>query len=265
MFYLRLGAYIGIFSIFILAAKSCKDAINNQELTDQNAIVLLKEEVFSQEKKQDSDTKLIATDSLSEKLEKEIGFPIPKGFVLFEKEQGDLNGDGLDDAVFLVKGTNKERVILDEHLGMLDRNRRGLLIYLSNDRGNDLIIKNLTCFSSEQEDGDGYFAPELSVEIKNGKLFIHYSHGRYGNWKYTFRHQNSDFELIGYDLNDYDGPIINGTTSINFLTKRKRIERNINENTEEGGEEIFEKTWEDIVIKKLLRLSEVEDFDYIKY
>ena len=188
-------------------------------------------------------------------------FTLPNGYTLFEKVEGDLNGDGLIDYALIVKDTDQENVVVNRFDEEVDRNRRGVMIYLTTESGIVLMTENLNCFSSENEDGGVYFPPQLSVDIENGKLYVHYSHGRYGYWKYTFRFQNSDFELIGYDLSDNYGPIINRVTSINFLTKKKLIKENINQNTEDSGDEVFEEKWENIVIEKLYRLSGIEDFD----
>lgn len=189
---------------------------------------------------------------------------IPAGYIVFDEMQGDLNGDGSDDYVVVVKGTSKEMIVQDEYRGELDRNRRGILIYLTNNGKMDLVTQNLECFSSENEEGGVYFPPELSVEIANGKLFVHFGHGRYGYWQYTFRYQHADFELIGYDASENYGPIVNRETSINFLTKKKLVRENVNENAEESGDEIFEETWEDLGIDNLYKLSAIQDFDSLE-
>ena len=196
---------------------------------------------------------------------------IPKGYVIHQNEggtftgemnqiKGDLDNDGLEDLVLIIKGTNKANVIKDEYRGELDRNRRGILVLLNKKDHYKLALKNDDCFSSENEDGGVYFAPELDVSIEKGNLNIHYAHGRYGYWNYTFRYQNSDFELIGYNESSHRGPIINSETSINFLTKKKLQRVNINEDIEEGGDEVFEEKWSQVRIKKLIRLSEIQDF-----
>jgi hypothetical protein len=91
-------------------------------------------------------------------------------------------------------------------------------------------------------------------------LLVQYSHGRYGVWTYTFRFQNSDFELIGYDRSENDGPIVNSETSINFSTKTMQVKVNTNEN-DGGGEEIFSITSKKIFINQLIKLSEIKAFD----
>jgi hypothetical protein len=118
---------------------------------------------------------------------------LPKGFVIFEKINGDLNKDGIEDCVFIIKGTDKNQIITDEYRGQLDHNRRGIIVLLNKNGYYELVVENKDCFSSENEEGGVYFAPELSLKIQNGNLYVYYEHGRYGYWKYTFRFQNSGF------------------------------------------------------------------------
>ncbi len=186
----------------------------------------------------------------------------PKGYVIFEQIKGDLNKDGVDDYVFIIKGTNKSKIITDQSRGKLDRNRRGIIVLFSkkNDKNSyELAAKNYNCFSSENEDGGVYFAPELSVKIMKGNLSILYGHGRYGSWEYTFRYQNAGFELIGYD-NTNGGAVVSSQVSINFSTKKKQEKVNTNENAQ-GGDEVFKETWKNITINKLFKLQEIKDFD----
>lgn len=185
---------------------------------------------------------------------------LPEGFVLFEKINGDLNKDGLEDCVLIIKGTNKNKIITDQTRGKLDRNRRGIIVLFNKKDYYELAAKNYNCFSSENEDGGVYFAPELSFEIAKGNLYVNYAHGRYGYWKYNFRFQNKDFELIGYQQSDNHGPIVESEKSINFLSKKKQEKVNTNENAI-GGDEVFKETWKNISINKLIQLSEIKDFD----
>ena len=185
---------------------------------------------------------------------------IPKGYAEFKKYSGDLNKDGLEDCVLIIKKTDSTNVVMNRFDKKVDRNRRGIIVLFKNANGYELADKNLECFSSENEDGGVYFAPELWIEIKDNKLYIHYGHGRYGYWKYTFRFQKSNFELIGYDSSSNRGPVTNRETTINFLTKKKLTKENTNENAE-GGDEIFKENWNDIEIDNLIKLSEIKDFD----
>jgi hypothetical protein len=184
---------------------------------------------------------------------------IPKGFVLSSTSIGDLNKDGVDDKVLLVKGTDKGAFVKNEYGELVDRNRRGIIVLFKKDNQYEQILKNLNCFSSENEDGGVYYAPELSLEIDKGNLYVHYAHGRYGYWKYTFRYRNFDFYLIGYDTSE-GGEVIDKETSINFLSKKKQVKVNTNSSAE-GGDEEFTETWTNITVNKLLKLREIKDFE----
>jgi hypothetical protein len=184
---------------------------------------------------------------------------LPKGYVISERINGDLNKDGDEDCILIIKGTNKSKIITEQNRGRLDRNRRGIMILINKVHGYELAVKNYDCFSSENEDGGVYFPPELSIEIKKGNLYVHYGHGRYGYWQYTFRCQNSDFELIGYDESN-GGVVINSEMSINFLTKKKLEKVNTNEKAE-GGDEVFKETWKNINVNRIIKLKEIKNFD----
>lgn len=185
---------------------------------------------------------------------------LPKGYTIFEKSYGDLNKDGVEDCILIIKETDPTNIITDEYRGKLDRNRRGIIILFKKNNGYELAAKNHNCFSSENEDGGVYYAPELMVSAEKGNLYIHYAHGRYGYWSYTFRYQNSDFELIGYDDSSNTGPVVNSETSINFLTKKKLERTNVNQDAESGDEK-FEDRCTSLKSSKLLKLSEIKDFD----
>jgi hypothetical protein len=127
----------------------------------------------------------------------------------------------------------------------------------------EIAVKNYNCFSSENEDGGVYMPPDLSVEIKKNNLCVHYGHGRYGYWRYTFRFQNSDFELIGYDSGDrssFESDYVTfDETSMNFITKKELVKKVIKVNTD--GKEVFKETWKNINISTFIKLSKIKDFD----
>jgi hypothetical protein len=189
---------------------------------------------------------------------------LPKGYFVFEKINGDLNKDGIDDCVLIIKGTDKNQIITDEYTGELaDRNRRGILVLFNKNGYYELAIKNYDCFSVSENEMGG--VEELSFEIRKNNLFVHYVLGRSGDWSYNFRYQNSDFELIGYDESSggpstYSWFVLDRKKSINFLTKKKQEEVNINKEAE-GGEEVFRETWKNININRLIKLSEIKDFN----
>ena len=188
---------------------------------------------------------------------------LPKGYVLFDTVYGDVNNDGVQDCLLLIKGTDKSKVILDDYGKKADRNRRGLIVLLKQQGKYVATVTNYHCFSSENEDGGVYIPPDLSLEIKKGNLYVHYAHGRYGYWRYTFRFHQSDFELIGYDSADRSSfasdYALFDETSINFITKKKLLKKVINVDKE--GKEVYQETLQDIKANKHIRLSAIKDFD----
>lgn len=191
---------------------------------------------------------------------------IPKGFNVFETVQGDLNNDGTQDIVYVVKNTLASGFETDENSGeKVDRNRRGLVIVLNKETGYELLVSNPTCFSSENEDGGVYYAPELSLEIKKNKLYLNYEHGRYGYWKYTLRATENDMELIGYDNSENYGPVVKNEISINFLTRKKQIKQNTNMDEKNPENAKFVTMNEKITMKLPILLSGVKNFDELYF
>ena len=187
---------------------------------------------------------------------------IPAKYVLFEAIQGDLNKDDIQDLVLIVKATDPTQWVNHEYRGKLDRNRRGMIVLLADKGKYKPILSNLSCFSSENEEGGVYFAPELWFEINKGLLNVHYGHGRYGYWNYSFRLQNQDLRLIGYDSSSNHGPYVESETSMNFLTDKKVIRKNLNEDPD--GEPRFKEIWSKAKISPIY-LSKIQDFDELNF
>jgi len=186
---------------------------------------------------------------------------LPEGSVIFKKYNGDLNKDGKEDCIIITKKINEDNIVMNYYDEKVDRNKRGIIVLFKNEAGYDLAAENHDCFSSENEDGGNYFPPGLWIETERGNLIVHYGHGRYGYWRYIFRYNKNDFELIGYDQSENRGPVTQRKTSINFITKRKQIKVNTNSNASTDGEEIFKESWEKIEISKLITFSKIKDFD----
>jgi len=184
---------------------------------------------------------------------------IPTGYIVTEELCGDLNNNDRRDYVYVIKDTRVSNLVGDEKI---DRNRRGLVIVFNQSDGYKLAALNPEIFSSENEDGGNYYPPELSLDIKGGNLLIEYRHGRYGYWRYNFQYRKTNFQLIGYDAVFRNGPIIQETVSINFLTEKMRIEKNTTPNAE-AGDEKFSELWEDFSYSKAILLENIDDIDQL--
>lgn len=184
---------------------------------------------------------------------------LPKGYVVVEELRGDLTKDDLEDLVYIIQGTDEKLILDDETRGILNHNPRGIVIGIQREGTYEVALENHTCFPSDGEDGEVYYAPDLSFKIAKGNLYVTFDHGRYGSSTYTFRYQNIDFELIGYDQSDNFGPVVAREISINFMT-RKKLERANTFTKKEGEDETFKETWKTIKIDSLIKLSEIKDF-----
>ncbi|MBX9734595.1 MAG: hypothetical protein K2X37_11090 [Chitinophagaceae bacterium] len=188
---------------------------------------------------------------------------LPNGYVVYQKITGDLNKDGIADCVLLIKGTDSNKIVIDEHRGRLDQNRKGIIVLFKRHLGYELVVKNKSCFSAEDAYEGGYIAPEYNVEIKEGNLHIDFGQGRNGFWQYIFRFQNTDFYLIGYDArypSSFQSEYISiNETSINFLSRKKLKKEVIGIRAD--GKERYKATWTNIKIKKPIKLTDIIDFD----
>ena len=236
----------------------CRDKVQSKaETADSLAAVGQRVSRISKSKKKEDMRQYDVAD------QKRITDFIPKGYKIFEKISGDLNKDGLEDCVLIIKATRKDGFVKNSFDKVVDRNRRGIIILFTEKNGYKLASKNYNCFSSENEDGGVYCAPYLSIDIRNSKLFVHYAHGRYGYWEYCFRYQDSDFMLIGYESFGSQGPTALGKVSINFLTGVRYDDDNVNKYDDDAEEKFVRKV---IKLKKepLKKLSEIDDFDELE-
>ena len=67
---------------------------------------------------------------------------IPKGYIEFEKYFGDLNKDGQDDCVLIIKKIDENNIVINQYDEKVDRNRRGIIILFKNENGYQLADRN---------------------------------------------------------------------------------------------------------------------------
>lgn len=202
---------------------------------------------------------------------KNISTFVPDKWKILEQIEGDLNKDKLSDVVLIIEDTNPDNIFQNENLGssIINTNPRYLLILFKTEKGYVLQEINKTFLPSEGDVESPCLADPLmdgGIEIKNGSVVLALNYWMScGSWYtgtdiYTFRYQKNEFELIGFDSNEFhraSGEM--NATSINFSTKKMSITSggNMFEEDSDGNEiESEEKTeWKTFKLDKLKNLK----------
>ena len=150
---------------------------------------------------------------------------------LYDAIKGDLNKDGVEDVVVVTQETFKDKFLPfsdgcdestkdDKWCQIVNKNRRGVVILLSNGDKYEAVVTKRDIFESPNEDGGAYFPPELVVEIKNSELKFFYSYGKYGYWEYVFALDGKDFRLVKYFSSVNNGPMPEYIVQMDFVNHR---------------------------------------------
>ena len=192
---------------------------------------------------------------------------IPGGYGIYEKLSGDLNADGVQDSIIVVKAKDSTKVVENRYGQLVDRNRRGLLIFLNKKDQWEPIVQNMDCFASENEEGGNYYAPQLSFAIEANQLKVNYEHGRYGRWTYTFEFNIADFDLVYYEHYASNPGTTHdiAITKIDFTSKEKIVEEIDWEQTDEDANDpVYRKTVTPLKEAGFIKLSEIDDFEGLR-
>lgn len=196
---------------------------------------------------------------------------VPKNWKIIKQVQGDLNKDRKEDVVLVIEENNPENIIKNEGLGSseLNLNPRTLLIIFKTQNGYELKEMNKTFIPKENDEESPCLMDPLvegDIQINKGVLLLSLNYwlscGSYGISRdtYTFRYQNGEFELIGFDSMEASrssGEIIEH--SVNFSTKKMSITtgENLfgNPDEEEEIEPEIKTEWKTFKLKKLKNLK----------
>ena len=88
---------------------------------------------------------------------------IPKGYALFEKYFGDLNKDGLDDCVLIIKKTDTTNIVTNRFDKKVDRNRRGIVVLFKKEKGYE---KDVSITRNEKDTQTIYLLWRLSKRAR---------------------------------------------------------------------------------------------------
>ena len=190
---------------------------------------------------------------------------LPNEWRIEIQKPGDLNGDGRDDVVLVLRAMDDSNIIDMRGQGgpeNFDTNPRILMVAFANAAGGyDLALENHTLIGrtvepSAQDPLDPKGVQEGGVEIKNGTLQVTlgYFGGDMGHTTYTFRFQGGRFALIGYDsVNVERSQGIMRSVSINYTTRR--MERSIGK----ISDDVSKVTRTKLPAKPLLTMQHVGD------
>ncbi len=205
----------------------------------------------------------------------EINEFVPKNWKVILKTTGDLNKDTFEDVAIVIEENNTNNYKLNEGLGAdtLNMNPRDLIILFGNANGKfKLQERNKNKFIPSENDQE---IPCLQdpldeangIEIKNGLLFINFYYWlSCGSWyvntaKFTFRFQNNEFILIGFDNNSMHRSLGNEeSVSMNFITQKKIITTGGNVFEEEKNNPKVKKS--KIKNSKLIKLRDCNNLTY---
>ena len=193
---------------------------------------------------------------------------VPKAWKIIAQATGDLNKDGIDDAVLIIEEAKKENFINNESLGesVLNTNPRYLLVLFKDSKGYSLAALNKNFIPPANDEDATCLADPLlqdgGITIKKGVLLIdfHYwlSCGSYGvsHECFKLRWQDSKFVLIGYDSSEYSRSLGDeSSVSINFVTKKKQVVTGGNMFNEDQNKP--KTVWKTIKIDKFITLQDL--------
>jgi len=173
---------------------------------------------------------------------------IPAGYRLHsinnEKQifHGDLNGDGADDYILITENVTNESYPV-----------RGIMIFFKDGEDYKLVLENIKGLGEKgSEDCGACGYRTMSFGIAKGNFYIYYQWGKDPQPKeiFAFRYRNSEFELIGYDV---DVNNIKGATSINFPAKKK-----LEKDCPKGKK--CKETWTIFTMKEPILLRKIVEF-----
>lgn len=158
---------------------------------------------------------------------------VPPGWTLERRIEGDLDRDGRPDLVLVLRQHAAGNIVEHDGLGLspYDSNPRLLAIAWSRPSGYVLAAQNHTLIPRPQSPTDSDVLDEGGgVWIQRGALRVAlYSWSSAGSWSmgtttFTFRWQDNDFALIGYDRqsimrNSGESEAL----SVNFATGKAKI------------------------------------------
>lgn len=161
---------------------------------------------------------------------RDISF-VPRGWKLYDKAEGDLDGDGRTDSVLIIQGNDPALIITKtQGLGMdyYDANPRAVVVLLQDHHGQyRLAAKSLTIIPDHSQ--PTISDPYEMMRIEDGSLYLNIAFfANAGSWsmsnqQFQFRWDGKAMALIGYESNEVrrnTGEM--RQTSVNYLSRKRK-------------------------------------------
>jgi hypothetical protein len=189
---------------------------------------------------------------------------VPKGWKLESQQKGDLNKDGVDDLLILLRMDEAKNIIKNEGFGpnLFDTNPRILAVaFGAKAKTYRLVLENHTLITRPTVPTlEDLLTENGGVAIENGTLKValnvFQSAGGWSTWLSTFRfrHGKRGFELIGFErrtLQRNSGEV--SEVSINYLTGKVSIGTGTIENDK------LDVKWRKLRKQRLILIDEIAD------
>ena len=189
---------------------------------------------------------------------------VPPGYEMVNYANGDLNKDGHNDVVTIIRSLNEENIIKLDDDYSYNTNTPRLVIYFGNPDG---TYKEWNHYDNLLPAVEDVVSWDYAMNItEKGALIITVTSFRSaGGWSndtysHTYRFQNGDFYLIGADASSMQRNTLDITEySWNFLSGKKQIKTS---KLEDESDKPAKERWNNIGRKPLKKLGSIDMFEY---
>lgn len=204
---------------------------------------------------------------------------VPAGWKIMDSSRGDLNKDNLPDLALIIENTDPRNFVANiDRMGgdTFNVNPRILLVLFKDKQaaGYTLVAQNQSFMPPPNDTVSTCLADPLGesegLKIQGGLFELHFQYWMScGSWftsnhSYLFRYQNGQFELIGFDSNEFhrsSGEM--SDVSINFSTRK--LSHTTGGNMFEETTKKPTTTWKKFSLSKMMTLKSMDGhtFDQI--
>lgn len=152
----------------------------------------------------------------------------------------DVNEDGLTDYLLSIQGTDPDGwgPYKFHEDSLVNKNARGFILVINKGDYFETDIRNNSCFLSDNEDGNGYWPPEVDISSFRKRLRIECRLNRYGSWEYEFLYKNGNYVLISYSRSYRNGPLLEKSQYFDLVNNKLSVYKLQNDKYVDDREEV---------------------------